>query len=368
MKLLYTTVLILFTGFSAFTQIRKVESLPVSVNYSKTIHLIFPAAVKYYKSVTDFVVVDNPEAVPNILRIKANQQSFNKETSVSVATADGLFYSFNVTYADTLIHTNYFLPGMTNIKADTIFINEVSQTHLIAPEKVIYIDYGDIFISVSKAEGTENIIRLIATSADVKGFPSQTNVSFATADGKFYTYNVDYKQNPDAFVFEVGITADTNRANVILSDNVISAYDRDKILQKISGEKRHLYSKGIIKNGIVFSVNNIHICNDLLFFTFQVNNNSRIPYDIDYIRYFIVDRKTAKLTASQENDQTPLFTHNYTPRIEGKKVMKYIAAFNKFTIPDDKVFRIEINEKNGGRHIIFDLENNDIVNAEGINF
>lgn len=367
MKLLYTTVLILLTVLSGFTQIRKVESLPATVNYSKTIHLIFPATIKYKKSVTDFVAVDNPEAVPNILRIKANQQSFNKETTVSVATADGLFYSFNVTYADTLKHTNYFLPGMTSIKEDTIYINEVSQTHLIAPDKIVYIDYGDIFINVSKAEGTENIIRLIATSADVKGFPKQTNVSFATADGKFYTYNVDYKQNPDAFVFEVGEKTDTTKANVILSDNVIPASERDKILQKIFQAKRHLYNKGIIKNSITFSVNNIHIHNDLLFFTFQTNNNSRIPYDIDYIRYFIVDKKTAKLTASQENDQTPLFTHNYTPRIEGKKVMKYIAAFNKFTIPDDKVFRIELNEKNGGRHIIFDLENSDIVNVEGIN-
>ncbi|MCS3305842.1 conjugative transposon protein TraN (plasmid) [Bacteroides faecis] len=29
--------------------------------------------------------------------------------------------------------------------------------------------------------------------------------------------------------------------------------------------------------------------------------------------------------------------------------MKYVIAFDKFTIPDEKVFRIEINEKNGGR-------------------
>lgn len=366
MKLLYITALILFTVLSGFTQIRKVESLPVSVNYSKTIHLIFPAAIKYHKSVTDFVVVDNPEAVPNILRIKANQQSFTKETTVSVATGDGLFYSFNITYCDTLNHTNYFLPGMTSLKIDTIYINEVSQTHIIAPDKIIYLDYGDTSIKVSKAENTENIIRMIATTGTVKNFPRQTNVSFATADGKFYTYNVDYKQSPEAFVYEVGEKADTNKANVILSDNVIPASERDEILKKVFKAKRHLFNKGIIKNSIVFSTHNIYIHDNLLFFTFELSNNSRIPYDVDYIRYFVVDKKTAKLTASQENDQTPLFTDHYVPRIEGKKIMKYVAAFEKFTIPDDKVFRVEINEKNGGRHIIFDLENSDIVNADGI--
>ena len=58
---------------SAGAQIRPVESLPIAVNYSKTIHLVFPSAVKYNQAVTDFVAVDNPESVPNILRIKFQQ-------------------------------------------------------------------------------------------------------------------------------------------------------------------------------------------------------------------------------------------------------------------------------------------------------
>ena len=70
-----------------------------------------------------------------------------------------------------------------------------------------------------------------------------------------------------------------------------------------------------------------------------------------------------KLTASQEVDQQALFSENYAPRIEGNDKMKYVIAFDKFTIPDDKFFRIEINEKNGGRHVLFDLENSDFVNV-----
>ena len=106
---------------SAGAQIRPVESLPIAVNYSKTIHLVFPSAVKYNQAVTDFVAVDNPESVPNILRIKANRKSFSKQTTVSVATEGGFFYSFNVTYADSLEHTNYFLPDMSSIRPDTAF-------------------------------------------------------------------------------------------------------------------------------------------------------------------------------------------------------------------------------------------------------
>jgi len=351
---------------TAFSQLRPVESRPIQVNYAKTIHLIFPTAIQYANSISDFVICDNPENSPRILRIKANQESFNTETTVSVATEGGFFYSFNVVYADTLSHTNYFLPDMTSIKPDTIYVNEVSQTHLIAPSKLVYIDYGDTTIQVKKAENTENIICINACSGDVAKFPYQTNLSFATIDDKFYTYDVDYRQNPPAFVYEIGEEQPEDKANVILTRNILPAQERDDIMEKVYNERRNIFNLGIRGNKITFSVNNIHIYNDLLLFTFEIENKSKIAYDIEYIRYFIIDKKTVKLTASQEVDQTPVFSDHFTERIEGKSTMKYIIGFSKFTVPDDKVFRIEIIERNGGRHLSFDLENDDIVHAESI--
>lgn len=321
---------------------------------------------KAIKSRYDGLASYEQESVPNILRIKANRKSFSKQTTVSVATEGGFFYSFNVTYADSLEHTNYFLPDMSSIRPDTIYLNEVSQTHLIAPEKVIYIDYGDTCIQVSKAENTENIVRMIAATGKVEEFPRQTNVSLATEGGKFYTFNVDYRQQPEAFVYEIGEKRPEKKANVILTDNIIPAGERDQVMSRVYNAKRGIFNKGIVRNKIVFSVNNLHIYDNLLLFTFEIENKSKLPYDIDYIRYYIIDKKTAKLTASQEVDQQALFSENYSPRIEGNGRMKYVIAFDKFTIPDEKVFRIEINEKNGGRHVLFDLENSDIVNVEDI--
>ena len=153
---------------------------------------------------------------------------------------------------------------------------------------------------------------------------------------------------------------------MILSDNIIPAGERDQVMSRVYNAKRGIFNKGIVRNKIVFSVNNLHIYDNLLLFTFEIENKSKLPYDIDYIRYYIIDKKTAKLTASQEVDQQALFSENYSPRIEGNGRMKYVIAFDKFTIPDEKVFRIEINEKNGGRHVLFDLENSDIVNVEDI--
>ena len=51
-------------------------------NYSKTIHLVFPSAVKYNQAVTDFVAVDNPESVPNISVSYTHLHSFSREGEV----------------------------------------------------------------------------------------------------------------------------------------------------------------------------------------------------------------------------------------------------------------------------------------------
>ena len=42
-------------------------------------------------------------------------------------------------------------------------------------------------------------------------------------------------------------------------------------------------------------------------------------------------------------------------------------CLQKFTIPDGKQLVVEMNEKNGGRHQTFVVENEDLVQAETIN-
>ena len=98
------------------------------------------------------MAVDNPGERALILGIKGQPEKFQQTDDRQRGDRGRFFYSFNVTYADSPEQTNYFLPDMSSIRPDTIYLNEVSQTHLIAPEKVIYIDYGDTCIQVSKAE------------------------------------------------------------------------------------------------------------------------------------------------------------------------------------------------------------------------
>ena len=51
----------------------------------------------------------------------------------------------------------------------------------------------------------------------------------------------------------------------------------------------------------------------------------------------------------------------------GQKSERTVFTMAKFTIPDDKCLVVELNEKNGGRHQSFVIENEDLVRANTIN-
>lgn len=338
-------------------QLQKVQSIPISVNYSQTVHLVFPVSVKYYESVSDFVVCEAPPEAPNIVRIKANTENFKGHSNVSVATEDGAFYTFDVSYQKNLPRTVYYpKKDQPDRKILSLEVSDASQTHIVFPKKIVYIDWGDEVVEGRRAENTENILRIQAT----KKFDGTTNISVTTDDGTFYTYNLIYNSHPTTLLYRL-----QGEQQVILTDDRINSREKSDVIKQLKERKQELYNLGMKRAGMVFTIKNIAIYKDALCFVISLDNKTNIPYDIDYMRYCITDKKIGKLTASQEEEKSPMFGNNHTiKRIEAKSSLNYIIAFDKFSLADDKVFRIEINEMGGGRHIVFDVENNDLEECE----
>ncbi|WP_025843607.1 conjugative transposon protein TraN [Porphyromonas gingivicanis] len=357
-KIIALTLIFTISIVVCEAQLQKVQSIPIAVNYSQTVHLVFPVAVKYYESVSDFVVCESPSEALNILRIKANTEDFRERSNVSVATEDGLFYTFDVSYKKNLERTFYKFPKSTMPEKAivTLEVSDASQTHIVFPKKIVYIDWGDEVVEGRRAENTENILRLQA----IKKFEGKTNVSLTTEDGTFYTYNLVYKSEPEILLYRLeGVQ------QVILTDNRINSREKSDVIKQLKERKQKFYNLGMKRLGMVFTIKNIAIYKDALLFVVSINNKTNIPYDIDYIRYSITDKKVGKLTASQDEEKKEMFGYNHTTRrIEAKNTLNYIVAFDKFSLSDDKIFRIEINEKGGGRHIVFDIENVDIEECE----
>ena len=72
----------------------------LEVTFDKTVHIIFPAAIRYVDLGSADLLAAKADGTENVLRVKAAQRNFSRESNLSVITEDGSYYSFNVKYAD----------------------------------------------------------------------------------------------------------------------------------------------------------------------------------------------------------------------------------------------------------------------------
>lgn len=246
--------------------------------------------------------------------------------------------------------------------------------HIIFPAAVRYVDLGSNHIIAGKADGAENVIRVKAT---VKNFRNETNMSVITEDGSFYTFNVKYADEPlilnvemKDFIHDGSTVNRPNNAQEIYlkelgSESPMLVHLIMKSLHK--EDKRKVKHIGCKRFGIQYLLKGIYTHNGLLYFHTEIKNQSNIPFDVDYITWKIVDKKVAKRTAVQEQIVLPLRAQNYATLVPGRKSERTVFTMAKFTIPDGKCLVVELNEKNGGRHQSFVIENEDLVRANTIN-
>jgi len=67
----------------------------VQVTFAKTVHIIFPSAVRYVDLGSDRIIAGKADGAENVIRVKATTEGFPGETNFSVICEDGSFYSFS---------------------------------------------------------------------------------------------------------------------------------------------------------------------------------------------------------------------------------------------------------------------------------
>lgn len=246
--------------------------------------------------------------------------------------------------------------------------------HIIFPASIQYVDLGSNRIIAGKAGTSENILRV---KAALRNFETETNMAVITEEGSYYTFNVKYANEPEKLNIEMkdfmhdGIA--TNRPNNSMdiylkelgseSPRIVylinrAVYNTDKRLVKHIGSKRF---------GIQYLLKGVYSHNNLLYLHTSIKNSSNVPFDIDFVRMKIVDKKMVKQTAIQETVIYPLRAYNFITTVGGNQVERTVFTIDKITIPNDKQLVIELFEKNGGRNQSFVIENEDLLRAEEIN-
>lgn len=253
---------------------------------------------------------------------------------------------------------------------------------IIFPAPVRSVDLGSRDIIADKASDVENVLKVKAAKI---GF-NETNFSVITTDGKFWSFVANYAEFPMVLALnlavgehklpgavtetaasdrEVFINGKDNQEGSILFAGVRSTqseivYNSNKVMGK-GRSVRHL---GVEENYMLASVRGFYVKDNVMYIKLRMKNKSNISYDIDYLRFFIVDKDVAKRTTHQEREIAPLYVHNGgITTIKGHNTVDQVFAFQKFTIPDDKRILVQLNELNGGRALTFVMNNEDIMNS-----
>jgi Domain of unknown function (DUF4138) len=139
------------------------------------------------------------------------------------------------------------------IKSDSLSISSIKTTHLIFPVPVKSVDRGTTAILVQRVKGAENVLRVKAGKSN---FP-ETNLSVITADGKFYSFIVDYKPEP-----------------AFLNLNFSPLKDGSAI-----GLKNNIHGLSNIQYKMSLRLRGIYVTEESIVFKIEFRNKSDIGYD-----------------------------------------------------------------------------------------
>lgn len=239
-------------------------------------------------------------------------------------------------------------------------------SHLIFPAAIRYVDLGSEYLIASKADDALNVLRIKASTRE---FEEETNFSVITDEGRFYSFNVQYSSCPKNLSYDLHTmqkAADKASTNDVLFEELgnTSPSLAGLLLQTIyKNDKRTIKHIGAKSFGIQFLLKGLYIHNDKYYFHTQLVNRTNVPFQIDFVSFKVVDKKTAKRTAVQQRALIPLRFYKTLDDISGKSADQNVFLLDQFTLSDDKILLVELFEKNGGRHQAFPVENSDLVKA-----
>ena len=248
--------------------------------------------------------------------------------------------------------------------------------HILFPSPVTYIDIGSMDIIAGKADGAGNVVRV---KAAVRNFTTETNLTFITEDGGFFSFDVHYAENPAVSTINISAPKQTTVESGSTQPEPAPTEGR-VLLQEVGREKpatvkrvlgdiyrqNRMDVKGVRtkKYGIGVEVLGIYVHNDVIYIHTMISNETNISFEVDARQFIVADRKLAKRTAQQQTPLDILRVCNDPTVVRGHQRQRTVFALQKFTIPDDKVLLWEIIERNGARHQTVEIPAKELLDAK----
>ena len=249
------------------------------------------------------------------------------------------------------------LPAATIIVPFKLQVGYNYSTVLKFPAALLPGDRGTEDIMAQIESGVDNILKL---KAAVRNFTA-TNLHVYTQDNKVYVFEISYTDKPDCTTFDLTRMEIFGAAAPVAPAPPINDYQLANFAAHIKTFPPFL-QRTVSKHGIRCRLEGIYSLGGLLLFNFQVSNRSALDYGIDFCRFYVKDKKKLKNVSYQQHEIITRYKDAIST-IAGPQTIAYTIAIPQVTIPDGKVFYLEIFEKNGGRHLVMRIKNRHLLKA-----
>ena len=98
----------------------------------------------------------------------------------------------------------------------------------------------------------------------------------------------------------------------------------------------------------------------------RIDNETNLPYSVDFISFKVVDKKVARRTAIQEQVLQPLRAYHEVTRVRAEGCERTVFVLEQFTLSEDKQLEVRLYERGGGRTLAFYLDEEDLLLARKI--
>ena len=262
--------------------------------------------------------------------------------------------------------TSNVLINNQNITTATIPLN--ATVHFVSPEPIEYVDISSPYVQGDLTE--KNIFRLRPEAGKVHAGDQFIVTIVTRAYISVYKLSVAGPlDNNSALTSEAYvISVNPNDGVQVNQSDVLNNQECFDLVVKAMNNNRGIHNIEARSYGIKMYVRNMYTIGDYIMIELATKNRTNLQFNIDQVRFKIIDKKTVKATISQDIELEPVYSlYKSDGRIITAKFNNFYI-FKKFTYPTEKLLDIEMTEKQySGRKVGLKIKYNQVLSAHQLN-
>lgn len=260
-----------------------------------------------------------------------------------------------------------FVEAQPQIILDTIYANDHKNVALFFPNPIRQgITGSENFVFTYNREKEQYFGLLQATPGN------ESNLLIINNNGSIFSYIVRYKEVLKTLNYFIQDSTSIGNERPITEavddeDNSIERFDfktnyYERFCLYLVKRRQRIGKLKKRNDGIILKIENIVFDKEELYFVMTIENKSSLDYDVNFLNLTIQTRKKGKTKSLQALNLEPVFEYNLPLKIKEGQMTKLIYVVPKFSISDERLVLLELNEKNGERSVKLKISDKTINN------